>query len=166
MSGGGMGQGGGRRMGRGGQGGGGRGMGRGGRMGQGGGMPAGYGMPGYPQQAPGYPSPQPGYPPPQQDPYAQMPQADMTAEQEIEMLEADMKMIQARIQELKQYGNVPPVCADVIEDRCTGCGTCAQVCPAGAVTVDGTAGVNTELCNACGICVGSCPQGAIILKKR
>jgi NAD-dependent dihydropyrimidine dehydrogenase PreA subunit len=52
------------------------------------------------------------------------------------------------------------VWADVT--RCTGCGACVEVCPAGAITlVDGKARVDEELCTGCGACVDACPEGAI-----
>ncbi|MGB4279120.1 MAG: 4Fe-4S binding protein, partial [Methanoculleus sp.] len=50
-------------------------------------------------------------------------------------------------------------------DRCTGCGTCrAFGCPAIAFS-DETA-VITELCAGCGVCADICPSGAIILEGR
>ncbi|MGC8878414.1 MAG: ATP-binding protein [Anaerolineae bacterium] len=50
------------------------------------------------------------------------------------------------------------------EQLCTGCGTCVDVCPRGAISLDG--GVATWLadrCNDCGACVDACPQRAILL---
>jgi len=50
-------------------------------------------------------------------------------------------------------------------DRCTGCGTCrAFGCPAIAFS-DETA-VITELCAGCGVCADICPSGAIMLEGR
>jgi len=46
--------------------------------------------------------------------------------------------------------------------RCTGCGACVEVCPAGAIgLVDGKAHVDEELCIGCGACVDACPEDAI-----
>jgi MinD superfamily P-loop ATPase len=47
--------------------------------------------------------------------------------------------------------------------RCTGCGACVEVCPAGAIAllVDGKARVDEEACTGCGACVDACPEGAI-----
>ena len=47
------------------------------------------------------------------------------------------------------------------EDACTGCGTCAEACAAGAIAVDDVAKVDAELCTDCGTCVDECPVGAI-----
>ena len=50
----------------------------------------------------------------------------------------------------------------VDERRCTGCGACAEVCPAGAIAmVDGKACVDEETCTGCEICMDVCPEGAI-----
>lgn len=46
-------------------------------------------------------------------------------------------------------------------DLCSGCGRCAQVCDAGAITIEGKASglIRTE-CSGCGKCCGACPTGA------
>lgn len=45
--------------------------------------------------------------------------------------------------------------------RCTGCGACAAVCPAGAVrVVEGRAVTDRNACRGCGRCVGACLQSA------
>ena len=47
-------------------------------------------------------------------------------------------------------------------EKCVGCGTCADVCTSGALSVeDGCAKVLADLCVACGVCVSSCPVEAI-----
>lgn len=44
--------------------------------------------------------------------------------------------------------------------RCTGCGSCAGVCPAGALDMrDGRPCLDRELCTLCGKCVNFCPAG-------
>jgi len=47
------------------------------------------------------------------------------------------------------------------EERCTGCGACADACPAGAVSLeDGTAAADRSLCTGCGACIEVCPSQA------
>jgi ferredoxin len=56
----------------------------------------------------------------------------------------------------------------VREDTCTTCGTCAGVCPTGALTIADGAGqsgvrelsFDPRLCVACGRCASSCPEAA------
>ncbi|NVM03951.1 MAG: 4Fe-4S binding protein [Candidatus Helarchaeota archaeon] len=57
--------------------------------------------------------------------------------------------------------------SQVNKDTCTGCGTCEEKCPTGAISVgsDNLANVNEELCIGCGICAHFCPEGAISLKE-
>ncbi len=49
----------------------------------------------------------------------------------------------------------------VDEDRCTGCGICAQSCPQSAIDVDKRAVIDTERCTGCGECWVACPSDAI-----
>ncbi len=50
----------------------------------------------------------------------------------------------------------------VNSNLCTGCGTCVDVCPVGAITlVDGKALINTSNCANCRVCENECPVGAI-----
>ncbi|MBI9080070.1 MAG: glycyl-radical enzyme activating protein [Pseudodesulfovibrio sp.] len=49
----------------------------------------------------------------------------------------------------------------LFEDLCTGCGTCADVCPNGAVISLGEKfGRDIEKCTDCGLCAESCPSKA------
>ncbi len=49
----------------------------------------------------------------------------------------------------------------VAANLCVGCGTCADSCQFGALSVDGgTAVVDTTVCMGCGVCVSKCPEGA------
>jgi len=54
------------------------------------------------------------------------------------------------------------------EEKCDGCGLCAQGCPEGALQmIDGKARLVSEItCDGLGACVGECPQGAITVEVR
>lgn len=57
----------------------------------------------------------------------------------------------------------------VIEDRCTGCGHCKDVCPVWAIEVDKEAAVIDQLsCFSCKACIKACPRQAIVygLEKK
>ncbi len=50
----------------------------------------------------------------------------------------------------------------VDRDKCTGCGSCSNVCPQGAISIeDNLAVINEGLCVGCGACASVCPTGAI-----
>ncbi len=55
----------------------------------------------------------------------------------------------------------------VDEEKCTGCGTCADVCPQGVFKIEGGKAkvVNPDACIGCRACEGSCPQGAITVQE-
>jgi NAD-dependent dihydropyrimidine dehydrogenase PreA subunit len=51
---------------------------------------------------------------------------------------------------------------------CTGCGTCLDVCPTGAISLDNDdtlATIDTELCYECLACLDICPNDAIRLSE-
>jgi len=57
--------------------------------------------------------------------------------------------------------------ANVLAERCSGCGTCVEVCAYKAIELDpetGRAVVNEALCKPCGVCTASCRAAAIDLK--
>jgi heterodisulfide reductase subunit A len=58
---------------------------------------------------------------------------------------------------------VSPVVAEVMEERCVGCGECIPSCPYSAIHFNGRARaeVNAALCHGCGTCVAACPSGAM-----
>lgn len=50
---------------------------------------------------------------------------------------------------------------------CMGLGSCAKVCPQGAISVvDGVAVVNRSKCIGCGLCAKTCPKGLIGMQDR
>ncbi|MBN2005612.1 MAG: 4Fe-4S binding protein [Anaerolineae bacterium] len=54
----------------------------------------------------------------------------------------------------------------VDEARCIACGACVDVCPFGALSLDGTARVDPVRCTGCGVCTLRCPQDALSLVAR
>jgi heterodisulfide reductase subunit A len=63
----------------------------------------------------------------------------------------------------KEYIEAEGNTAEVDIDVCTGCGTCIDVCPYGAIDrdEDRKAFVTPVLCKGCGTCVATCPERAI-----
>ncbi len=53
--------------------------------------------------------------------------------------------------------------ATTLADDCTLCGTCASVCPVGAVTVDEAVVTDNMACILCNACVKNCPTGARVV---
>jgi len=56
-----------------------------------------------------------------------------------------------------------PTVAYVVDELCSGCSACVEVCPYGARTVDpvrSVATVNAALCQNCGACLVACPNKA------
>jgi heterodisulfide reductase subunit A len=57
---------------------------------------------------------------------------------------------------------IDPAVAEVIEERCSGCGECVLVCPYSAIELrDERAWINPTLCKGCGSCAGACLAKAI-----
>jgi heterodisulfide reductase subunit A len=57
--------------------------------------------------------------------------------------------------------------SEIAASFCTGCKTCLDVCPYGAITFDEDrriSVVNEVLCHGCGNCAAACPSGAARLK--
>jgi len=58
---------------------------------------------------------------------------------------------------------IDPTVAEVVREKCSGCGECILACPYRAIErVAGKAQVNIALCKGCGTCVGACLAKAII----
>jgi heterodisulfide reductase subunit A len=53
----------------------------------------------------------------------------------------------------------------VDEHKCSGCGTCIEVCPFGAIRKNdrGFAEVVAAVCKGCGGCGATCPESAITI---
>ena len=50
----------------------------------------------------------------------------------------------------------------VDEEKCTGCGSCVEVCPCDAITiVNDKAKIDLEECSECESCIDECPEEAI-----
>ncbi|MGQ9556132.1 MAG: DUF362 domain-containing protein [Anaerolineae bacterium] len=50
----------------------------------------------------------------------------------------------------------------VIQEKCSGCGSCIGVCPTDAIRLVGScASIDQSLCHDCGACECVCPAGAI-----
>jgi len=68
---------------------------------------------------------------------------------------------------LKGKVAIEGVGAEIIEDLCTGCKICNNLCPYNAIEYiedKKVSRVNEALCKACGTCVSACPSGAIKAK--
>jgi hypothetical protein len=60
---------------------------------------------------------------------------------------------------LEQHTDLTP---EVFGEKCSGCGKCAEVCPAGAVSVEGGVAVmQREKCIGCADCIAACPTEAM-----
>lgn len=65
----------------------------------------------------------------------------------------------------KGYVQAEALTSIVDDTRCSGCGTCIQVCPYGALRKNdkGQAEVIVAACKGCGCCGATCPEGAITM---
>ncbi len=70
-------------------------------------------------------------------------------------------MVKYGIPVMASSGYVPQ--AD--EGVCTACGTCVDVCPFDALSLDATVVTDREKCMGCGLCMDRCPQEALALVR-
>ena len=57
--------------------------------------------------------------------------------------------------------------AEILEDECSGCGECEEICQIKAIELDNSVAVlNKERCIGCGICASHCPVEAITMNRR
>ena len=52
------------------------------------------------------------------------------------------------------------------EEACTACGTCTEICPTGALSLNGRLAVALEKCIGCGLCASRCPESALSMAPR
>jgi ferredoxin len=90
---------------------------------------------------------------------------------ELEPLKALARLAENRLRNADEKKMLPErgtadnkLVAVIDAGKCTLCGQCAQVCPAGAITVDTMVNIDTGKCIECGKCVSMCPLGAITIK--
>jgi len=71
----------------------------------------------------------------------------------------------AAIPMAKGYVQAEALTSIVDDTKCSGCGTCIQVCPYGALRKNdkGQAEVIVAACKGCGCCGATCPEGAITM---
>jgi L-aspartate semialdehyde sulfurtransferase ferredoxin len=84
-------------------------------------------------------------------------------------LKGDRKQYDLGVQYLIDSGvKIQSLSQDVTrnEERCTSCGACVTVCPAGAFSYEPATMIvrfNNAKCVACGLCIKSCPPRAMEL---
>jgi NAD-dependent dihydropyrimidine dehydrogenase PreA subunit len=50
-------------------------------------------------------------------------------------------------------------------EACIACGSCVEMCPRGAISLDETAVIDASSCTGCGLCVSDCAHGALALAE-
>lgn len=57
---------------------------------------------------------------------------------------------------------------EIDEERCSGCGQCAEACAEGAIAMIGGKAklISENFCDGLGACLGECPEGALTITER
>ncbi len=88
----------------------------------------------------------------------------------IQILDCDVEEPNCHIflkPEIESSSPVTVLIPKVIEEKCTGCGICAEVCEYSAIAViKGKVLIFPELCHSCGACKLFCPEDAFIEVPR
>ena len=80
----------------------------------------------------------------------------------------DKKDISERVPDfvMKRFGERMALRPVPVEGKCTACGKCVEICPAGAITIEGKlARVDQKKCQRCYCCHELCEQDAIELER-
>lgn len=88
----------------------------------------------------------------------------------VQLLDCDVEEPNCHIflkPEIESTTPVTVLMPKVIEEKCTGCGLCAEVCEYSAIAViKGKVLIFPELCHSCGACKLFCPEDAFIEAPR
>ena len=89
---------------------------------------------------------------------------------EVQLLDCDVEEPNCHIflkPEIEKTAPVTVSTPEVIEEKCTGCGICGDVCEFSAIAVvKGKVLVFPELCHSCGACTMFCPEDAFVEVPR
>lgn len=82
----------------------------------------------------------------------------------VQLLDCDVEEPNCHIflrPEIERNAPVTVTIPEVVEERCTGCGACSDLCEFGAIAVvKGKVLIFPELCHSCGACTLFCPEEA------